>query len=758
MPLETFSPRKSNAGPGRVQPRRPAVQLRTFFPENWLFDIQEPNKSGSIRRRLTAPHSLTTWVGEAFCLSSAEGLGVAEPSNLLVSQDFFSELRLPFSVKRGESFPLNISVFNYLPTELPLTVSLTASAEEIHTEASQLEVCVSGGSSEVVSFDATALSLGDLNVTVQTQVTNGVPNCKPVERGDGFKDTLRKPIRVKPEGVPVEIVESEFKCLEVGGDSKFTFKPLSLPSSVVPQSERVWLTVTGDVMAPALDNVGRLVQLPTGCGEQNMAGLVPNIYLLQYLKKLGEQLPELEQKAVDFMMVGYNRQQKYRHPTGSYSIWGGTDEKKGSTWLTAFVVRAFSDAAEFIDVDPELVSQSISWLLQYQSEDGCFQNRGYVHSKYLKGGGSDDSLTAFVLTALLHARTSKLELEVPEVKLRSARDCMVRRLDRSDLYTSILATHAATLYWKVLGDSNTAELGLAVSDLTERANSSTGGKFWELERSAVECENCWWSYRPSSQAVEMTAYMVMTHVLREELPLAVASVKWLGRQRNSQGGFVSTQDTVLALQALSLYSQRVARTEQNVNIDVDIVGHTREKLFSAAVNDDNALLLRQEQIDEDLPFSLDISSSGTGCALVQTVLRYNTPEVTATAGFRLSAAASQLNSVLGEPLLSVCAAYTGTRANTGMVVLELELVTGWEAVSPHRILNQVEFKVQRVEQDEKDNKVVLYFDEMTRQETCVRLEVKEVTSIKNSKDAMVTVYDYYNREETATILYNMTEK
>ena len=42
------------------------------------------------------------------------GLGVAKPAALLVSQDFFAELRLPYSVKRGERFPLNVTVFNYI--------------------------------------------------------------------------------------------------------------------------------------------------------------------------------------------------------------------------------------------------------------------------------------------------------------------------------------------------------------------------------------------------------------------------------------------------------------------------------------------------------------------------------------------------------------------------------------------------------------------------------------------------------------------
>ena len=29
-------------------------------------------------------------------------------------QDFFAELRLPYSVKRGERFPLNVTIFNYI--------------------------------------------------------------------------------------------------------------------------------------------------------------------------------------------------------------------------------------------------------------------------------------------------------------------------------------------------------------------------------------------------------------------------------------------------------------------------------------------------------------------------------------------------------------------------------------------------------------------------------------------------------------------
>ena len=82
--------------------------------------------------------------------------------------------------------------------------------------------------------------------------------------------------------------------------------------------------------------------------------------------------------------------------------------------------------------------------------------------------------------------------------------------------------------------------------------------------------------------------------------------------------------------------------------------------------------------------------------MVQTVLRYNTPLVRANNGFRLRTDVSDTNR------LEVCAAYTGTRDKTVIVVV-----------------------------------------------------VEDVSFINNRKEASVTVYDFYNRDEVASILYNM---
>merc|ERR1719347_1683526 len=311
--------------------------------------------------------------------------------------------------------------------------------------------------SVVVTLKSQGTDIGKVNITVRAIIDNSVEGCTKVpESVEGFTDTLVKPLLVKPEGFPVEKVESDFKCIEDKQRDSFTLPELKLPSNLVKRSERAWVEITGDIMAPALENVGNLVRLPTGCGEQNMVGLVPNIYLLQYLNSTKQPSKELERKAKNYMEIGYTRQQKYNHPNGAYSIWGDKGEKDGSSWLTAFVVKSFSEASQYIQIEDSLVQRSVDWLLKSQNENGCFQKLGYTHSSYLKGGNSDSSLTPFIVTALVKAR-ARLDVKIPIDKLIEGVDCMLKVYNSSDLYSTIVTAHAATVVTMEAKDAKSSE-------------------------------------------------------------------------------------------------------------------------------------------------------------------------------------------------------------------------------------------------------------------------------------------------------------
>ena len=119
--------------------------------------------------------------------------------------------------------------------------------------------------------------------------------------------------------------------------------------------------------------------------------------------------------------------------------------------------------------------------------------------------------------------------KVPVDKLRQAYNCMLDRVNATDMYSTVVTAYTASLLHtqpdKVYRgrEGKAAEL---VDSLVERANSSdTGDRFWDNER---KISRWGWSYT-NSEAVEMTAYMVMTEVLRGKRDNALLSVKWLAR-------------------------------------------------------------------------------------------------------------------------------------------------------------------------------------------------------------------------------------
>ncbi len=60
------------------------------------------------------PHTITEWTANAFCTNTETGLGLAAPASVKAFQPFFVSYTLPYSVIRGESIPLPVTVFNYL--------------------------------------------------------------------------------------------------------------------------------------------------------------------------------------------------------------------------------------------------------------------------------------------------------------------------------------------------------------------------------------------------------------------------------------------------------------------------------------------------------------------------------------------------------------------------------------------------------------------------------------------------------------------
>ncbi|KAK6976833.1 BgTEP2.p1, partial [Biomphalaria glabrata] len=153
-------------------------------------------------------------------------------------------------------------------------------------------------------------------------------------------------------------------------------------------------------MGPTIAGLDSLLQMPTGCGEQTMVNLAPNVYVTDYLKSVNQLSADIRTKALNFMESGYQRELTYKHTDGSFSAFGNRDAS-GSMWLTAFVTRVFKQAKTHIYIDDEILIKAVQWMVSKQNDDGSFPEPGEVLNKNMQGqAGSGVGLSLYVLISL----------------------------------------------------------------------------------------------------------------------------------------------------------------------------------------------------------------------------------------------------------------------------------------------------------------------------------------------------------------------
>ena len=136
------------------------------------------------------------------------------------------------------------------------------------------------------------------------------------------------------------------------------------------------------------------------------------------------------------------------------------------------------------------------------------------------------------------------------------------------------------------------------------------------------------------------------------------------------------------------------------------------------------------------------------------IFRYNVKESREKNAFTLTAA--QLN----EILLEICSSYTGEKKKTDMVVIEVELLSGFGAdvQSLESLQNEIEAPVKKFEYDSDKGNLALYFDEMPKEKSCWNIQTKREIKVEELKPALVKVYDYYNQEDVYSTEYNLSKQ
>ncbi|XP_076146152.1 alpha-2-macroglobulin-like protein 1 [Alosa pseudoharengus] len=725
----------ANAAPVAPVPENVGVTIRTIFPETWIWELAEVGGSGETQVPLTVPDTITTWEMEAFCLSP-QGFGLAPPVQLTVFQPFFLELSLPYSIIRGETFELKATVFNYLPQCIMVTVTPTPSSDFTLTPSSdgQYSSCLCADGRKTFKWTLVPSVLREMSVTVSaaagpSQTLCGNEVVTVPERGR--VDAVTRSLKVKAEGT--ERVRSFSWLLCPKGGALTEEVELTLPGDVVKGSARASVSVLGDIIGRALKNIDSLLQMPYGCGEQNMAILSPNIYILQYLQNTGQLTADIKEKATNFLKSGYQRQLNYKLPNGAYSTFGTGD---GNTWLTAFVLRSFGKAKSFVYIDPKVITDASTWLGGNLRPDGVFNMQGKLFNNRMKGGVSDDvTITAYIAASMLELNMSTVTQETMRFLKSSASK-------RSNTYTTALLAYTFSL-------AGEADLRAELLKHLDSVATSAGSLLHWSQSSSEQAD---------SLAVETSAYVLLAVLTKPALTaadLGYASriVNWLVKQQNPYGGFSSTQDTVVALQALALYATKVFSPHGSSTVTVRSAGGDTHQFDVNQLN----TLLYQEGALRHVPGKYRVDVKGSACASVGVALFYNIPTPSKHSTLSITTQAKpltegQCNKADGQQAFSlhITVQYNGPLQSTNMAIIDVKILSGFTADTEK--LQGSRF-VDRV--DSKDDHILVYLSEVPKDiPVHCELTIRQDLPVTNLKPAGVKVYDYYQTSDQAEAEYS----
>ncbi|XP_060586843.1 alpha-2-macroglobulin-like isoform X2 [Ruditapes philippinarum] len=393
---------------------------RENFPDTWIWDLVLTNSDGMYKEDVIVPDSITNWEVTAFGFNNDHGLSVSDKKEITVFQEFFISMYLPYSVVQSESVNLDILVFNYKDIQLTVTVELVESSNYTIKDKSVFSkpITIGAGTSGVQRVLVTFDKVGDIPLKAIAKDVNNNKN----------QDTVIRPLIVKPKGREMRDDTSLVIDMSKNTGPKevyFNMSNFFKTPGYVPDSLRMYLYTTGDMMGTFIGLIVTKIKMPFGCGEQNIKSLTPSVVIARYLTKLNR----LDEKTKGLLKkvcgVGVRKEFNYLHRDGSYSAFGeqanlcvcgkpGT--KSGSTWLTAYVLMSFSllYSDDITYIDPQTLKKSFDYIKNNATVKDCdyqyFIEKGELIHTEMKGiSSSRFGFTSFITIAVMDYRLAALK-------------------------------------------------------------------------------------------------------------------------------------------------------------------------------------------------------------------------------------------------------------------------------------------------------------------------------------------------------------
>ncbi|TRY87362.1 hypothetical protein DNTS_017222 [Danionella cerebrum] len=697
------------------------ITSRTQFPESWLWE--EIDLTAAVTKKVMyLKDSITTW--------QVMGICVAEPEELIVFKDFFIDLKMPYSVVRGEQVEIKAVLYNYLQDDLRVRVEFLESPDVCSLASKKKKyrstVTVKAGTSSSVPYVIIPMTLGNHDLEVKAAGLN-------IARVDG----VRKTLKVVSEGVLIALQRENVELNPVKNGEKPIIVKADLPKDQVPgTSSSTHISITGEEVIQTAEQaisgnfMGRLIVQPHGCGEQTMIFMTLPLIATHYLDSTNQWDAIGIEKRVDAIAhinTGYQRELTFRKSDGSYAAWL---HAPSSTWLTAYVAKVFSLANELISIDEDVVCSALKWLvINKQMPDGSFKEDAPVYHAEMvgdiRGKDAESSLTAFITVAMQEGR------EICGAKVGSLHDSIRKAVSfLEDRLSKLKNPYAVALASYAMANENSLNRDV----LLHHSTLGQEGRFWEVPGS-------------HHASLEATAYSVLALVKDKDFERAGEAVHWMGRQNSQYGAWGTTQSTIMVFQAVAEYRMQV-KDEQNFNllVELGVQGRGNPKVYT--IKRDNMHLTRSDEVEINKDFNV-------------LTLYYARPveKKSDCTSFNLSINIEKLvaeEGVLETYQLTLDFFYKNETRDATMTVLDISIPTGFSVNNKDliRLSTGKERYIQKFEMDKQLSErgsLILYLDKVSHKEIDrIIFRINKEFPVSLLQPAAVTIYEYYSPNARCT--------
>ena len=771
----------TNTKPSKPQP----IKIRNFMPETWIFNDFTPTSSNL--NSITVPDTLTTWTAKSYCYSPNFPIYILPEKTIFVGKQFYTEIILPYSAVRGEIVEFPVQVFNNFDVDLvgvELEMVFLDEDFELQGQPGQdlnqkllRTFNIRKNNNHVEKFKLLIKGLQEPTITVKANTADA-----------SSTDAMEKTIILKPEGIPKEYTVSHFVC----NDDQTTTTKVKLADSppiedinkgnVISDSIRTRIQIIDDLLGPALENLDHLVDIPTGCGEQNMIGLVPNIAVANYLSmsNVNEKHENLKNEAIQNAKTGYFRQLKYQHNDGSFSAFGQKEQRdQGSSWLTAFVLKSFAEAFDhlepFLDINLA-INKPIQYLINnFETIGGnkFFKMSGQLFHQFFEddidGDGKDWEDFQMTVTAVAALERAKSQVDLSLQRDLENKISNVLDIIWTEYFPSFNMTKVPNyllgqlLYLTSENLANKNDLHTEISKIIVPQGlyeKSSGGLYWESRPSSVidSCNeetttNFWSCHYRSSSNVELTSYILLS-ILNKDPNKDFEIVKYLQSKRSKFGGWSNTQNTMMAMTALTEYASIYVSKNGGIDMEIRIDTNDQDSGPGSSsgptqkiikIDENNSGYVRQIDLKNGVVLTnpnKEVSISGQGCLLIQSSTKYNQEKLEEDLSFILKYDKSRSN---------YCVRRLDTKPKTGMAIIEIEHSTGYVFDEESFESSDSKF-VRRYENDE--NSLKIYVDSIDDQEKCIQVKtIKQAgVEVKNRQKRSLSVRSYYDEKANRNLM------